>query len=157
LLLVLLIRDPNRIADTAKVITPEDLRDPAHRQLYEAMLAHGPLPDEPPPTFGLSVAARQRLAELRADPQEIVEGDQSFDDAVAGIRVWGLRLTLDELQMRMSLASAQEQEALFAERQRLVAESRRLGVDMARLGFKVSRYARQGRRKRSGPSAGENG
>ena len=157
LLLVLLIRDPNRIADAAKVITPEDLRDPAHRQLYEAMLAHGALPDEPPATFGLSVAAHQRLAELRADPLEIVEGDQSFDDAVAGIRVWGLRLTLDELQMRMSLASAQEQEALFAERQRLVAESRRLGVDMARLGFKVSRYARQGRRKRSGPSAGENG
>jgi hypothetical protein len=157
LLLVLMLRDPDRIADAAKVISADDLRDPAHRQLYEAMVAHGPLPDEPPATFGLSVGARQRLAELKADPQQILEGDQSFDDAVAGIRVWGLRLTLDELQVRMSLASAQEQEVLYAERQRLVAESRKLGVDMARLGYKVSRYARQGRRKRPGPSAGENG
>jgi DNA primase len=103
LLLILLVRDPERIRNAAEVLPPEQLRDPAHLQLYEATLEHGALPDEPPPSFHLSPAARQRLSQLRADPVEIVEGDRVFDDAIAGIRVGGLLLSLDELRRRMSL------------------------------------------------------
>jgi hypothetical protein len=67
LLLLLLLRDAQRIADAGRVIAPNELREPEHRELFESMLEHGPLPAEPPLTFGLGVSARQRLAELRVD------------------------------------------------------------------------------------------
>ncbi len=161
LLLTLLVRDADRIRNAAEVLPPELLRDPAHRQLYEAMLEHGALPDEPPASFRLSPAARQRLAELRADPLEMVEGDRVFDDAVAGIRVGGLQLRLDELRRRMSLASAEQWADLQREEQRLLQELRDLGFNRGKLGFKVSprlrRYLKHTRTERPGPSTGGNG
>src|SRR5687768_15494082 len=50
MLLVLLLKDPVRIDQARQVLVPEQLRDPAHQQIYEAMLEHGPLPEEPPAT-----------------------------------------------------------------------------------------------------------
>jgi hypothetical protein len=143
------------------VLDAEQMRDPAHRQLYEAMLEHGALPDEPPPSFRLSAAARQRLSQLRADPTEIIEGDRVFDDAIAGIRVGGLLLRLDELRRRMSLASAEQWTDLQREEQTLLQELRDLGLNRGRLGFKVSprlrRNLKYDRTERPGPSTGGNG
>jgi DNA primase len=161
LLLVLLLRDPERIPHAAALLGPEIFRAPVHRELYEAMVAHGPLPEEPPATFGLSVAARQRLTELRGDHLQIVDGDQSFDDAVAGMMQFGLQLALDEVRQRMSLASADEIEALQREEQLIHSKLADLGTKKSKLGYKLSPRMRRHRERtgsrRPGPSAGENG
>ncbi len=160
LLLILMVRDAERIAHAAKVIAPDEFRDPAQRQVFEAMLAYGPLPDEPPASFGLSVAARQCLADLKADPLEIIDGDRSFDDAVAGMLQFDLQLALDEVRQRMSLATADEIEPLQREEQQIHSKLAELGTK-ARLGSKISprmrRHREHSRRRRAGPSAGEHG
>jgi DNA primase len=154
LLLILLLRDPERIALAGQVITPEQLHDPEHREIYQSMIEHGPLPGEPSSAFALSVGARQRLAELRADPLQIQEGDRTFDEAVIGIKSGRLRATLDDLNARMTSATPEEQAVLYGEKQRITAEQRRLDVEKSRLGWRDTRQGRTGRKR---PSPGGNG
>ncbi|MGH7467260.1 MAG: DNA primase [Longimicrobiales bacterium] len=154
LLLLLMLRDVERIAHAARVIEPDEFRESEYRELYQAMLAHGALPDEPPATFDLSVSARQCLSELRADPLQIADGDRVFDETVVGIKSGGLRMTLDELDARMSVAGAEEQAVLYREKQRITAEQRQLDVSKSRLGWRDTRQGRKGRKR---PSPGGNG
>ena len=122
LLMTLLMRDPERIEQARQVVTPDQLRDSAHQQIYRAMLQHGPLPDEPPATFGLSALARQRIEELRADPREIIDGDRNFDNAVGSILLDTLQLKILETKRRMKLVSETEQTALLNELAQLTIE-----------------------------------
>ena len=117
------------------------------------MIAHGPLPDDPPAELGLSVEARQALVELRADPLQVVDGDRTFDDAVRGIRSGALRSRLDEIENRMSLASAEEQEPLLREKQSIVSRLQGLDAPERRLGWRDTRQGRKGRKR---PSPGGN-
>jgi hypothetical protein len=142
------------LRSVAEVVTPDQLRDPEHRELLEAMVRHGPLPDKPPATFGLSVAAHQRLVELRTDRLEVPDGDRMFDEAIVGIRSAVLRLTLDEVENRMSLAGAADKDAILDEQHKLLTERRELDVEKSRLGWRDTRQGRKGRKR---PSPGGNG
>jgi DNA primase len=153
LLLILMLRDNERIAHAAVVVEPGEFRESEYRELYQAMLVHGPLPAEPPATFDLGVSARQCLAELRADPLQIVDGDRVFDEAVAGIKSGGLRMTLDELDARMSVASSEEQAELYLEKQRIAEQQRQL-VSKSHVNWRDTRQGRKGRKR---PSPGGNG
>jgi DNA primase len=154
LLLLMMVRDPERIGHVGQAVSVEQIQDPVNRQIYEALLQHGPLPAGGTARVDLSVAAHEKLAELRSDPLEIAEGDRTFDEAVVGIRSSGLRLALDELEQRMSLASADEQEMLYGEKQKVMKELRGLDVEKSRLGWRDTRQGRKGMRR---PSPGGNG
>jgi DNA primase len=154
LLLLMMLRDPERIGHVGRAVSAEQIQDPVNRQIYEALLQHGPLPAGGTARVDLSVAAHERLAELRSDPLEIAEGDRTFDEAVVGIRSAGLRLALDELEKRMSLASVGEQDLLYFEKQKVMKELREQDVEKSRLGWRDTRQGRKGMKR---PSPGGNG
>lgn len=154
MLLILLLRDPERVEQARAVLKPEQLRDPANQQIYEALLARGTLPEEPDPTYGLSPLARQRLAEMQRDPQELTEGDRVFDDTIAGIIVDSLMLRLDEVRKLKSLASPETRESLEQEELRISEQMRELGFKKSRINWKASKRLRD---QRQGPQNGGNG
>jgi DNA primase len=140
-LLLLLLRDPTRIEQARARVTPDDLRDPANRELYAALLEAGGLPSDLP---GLSALASLRRTELERDPTEVEDADHTFEDVVAEIReVRTLFQKVDALRNRMQRArDDEEREAILAERRDLGQELRERGV-VEELGWKVSpRYRR---------------
>jgi DNA primase len=148
LLLQLLLRDPDRIEHARGLVQPDEIRDPLHRSVYELLLAHGPLPAELPPELGLPAPVRDAVTRLRAEGAQIVEGDLSFDHAVARIRIGGLHRRLDDLDRRVSLADAAHAEALIQEKLGVLAEVRELEKRL-RLGFAISpRYGRSIKHRR---------
>ncbi len=150
LLLVLMLADEARIPQAAEAIRPDELRDPVHRQIFEALVEYGP-PQEDGAGLGLTPPALARVAELRKEPQQITDGDRTFADAVADIRTDGLLLEIDEISRQLELAPEPEKAELMRRKQELMKKR-----EGARLGFKVSpRYRRHrsaARPDRSGPS-----
>jgi DNA primase len=137
LLLLVMLRDPDRIAQARAEVRPDDLRDAANRELFAALVAQqgtGPAQTAQP---GMSALAGRRRAELENDPVEITDGERSFRDAVADLQVRRLFLQLDELDKRAARAPEVEDEGLMLERQAIHEKLRRLGV-----GFKTSRRYR---------------
>jgi len=151
LLLLLLLRDPDRIPAAAEALRAEELRDPVHRALFEELVRSGGLRGRDPAALELGEAARRRLEELLGDPTELADGDRIFADAVAAIRAEGLFERLDELERRMAEAEGGE------EAQRLLRERAEVAQALRSMGYKVSRRWRtlrwQARRERRGPSA----
>jgi DNA primase len=154
LLLVMMLRDSERIGHVRSAVAAEQIRDPVNREVFEALLKHGPIPVGGAASLELSQPAQERLAALMADPLQIAEGDRTFDEAVVGIRSAGLRQALDELEYRMSLASADEQDRLYEEKQKVMRELRGLDVSKSRLGWRDTRQGRKGMKR---PSPGGNG
>lgn len=144
LFVLLLVRDPERIAAARELVAPADLRDPVYRAIYVALLDGG--------TDGLEPAARERLAALEKDGSDIVDADRSFEDAVASIHRRGLFLQLDGIDLRMArISEADDADVLLTERLRLLAQLRALPAE---LGHKRSpRYGRLRPHGRAEPTA----
>jgi replicative DNA helicase len=137
LLLLLMLRDPPRIADAAVEVRTEDFRDAANRELFSALVAEHETGGAVPADRALSAAAHLRRQELLNDPVEITDGERSYRDAVADLQVRRLFLQLDDLALRMSRASDEESSVLMLEKQAL---SERLhSIDPS---FKTSRRYR---------------
>jgi len=145
LLLVLLVRDPDRIAAARDQISPSDLRDPVYRALYSALLAGS--------TEGLEAPVRERLAALEKDGSDIVDADRSFEDAVASIHRDRIFLQQDGIKLRMAQNNVEDDaDVLLTEYMRLSEQLRALPTE---LGHKrSSRYGRprpQGRTETTAP------
>ncbi|MFW5947430.1 MAG: DNA primase [Gemmatimonadota bacterium] len=140
LLLLLLVRDPGRIEEVVDRVHPDELRDPAHRALFEALLEHGAralteLELEPGP--------RSALEELLGDGTELSDPDRSFREVAGMIRLRSLLDRLDELQGLMSRAEGEELEALYREKTDLTKEVAKQRAELAKLGDKSAvRYRR---------------
>ena len=142
LLILLLLRDPERVPAAAAALAETDLGDPLYREIFAA-LVDGTLTEGnlvPAGREPLSLAAEKRVAELRADRVEITDAQKSFDDAVAGIHTRGLFLELDAIDRRARVADEAELQVLMAERHRLLVRLRELSPA---LGFKRSRRYRK--------------
>jgi DNA primase len=115
LLLLLMLRDPSRIEQTSAVVSADELDTPDYRELFEALVERGALPRDPGSDFALTPSARRTLADLWHDPEEIIDGDATFDDCVGQIK------RRDLLHWRMSLrtrrARASGEEAALLDRQ----------------------------------------
>lgn len=138
LFVLLLIRDPDRLAAAREMVAPTDLRDPVYRTIYRALLEGS--------TGDLDSAARERLAMLEKDGTDIVDADRSFEDAVASIHRRGLFLQLDGINLRMK-RQADDADVLLTERMRLLDQLRALPAE---LGHK--RSPRYGRLRTHGPA-----
>jgi DNA primase len=140
LLLNILLRDPRRIVDAATVLAVEDLRDHLHRELYAALLAH---PDDDLADLQLGVEARRLADELTSGPNEVTDGDQSFEDAVAEIRALPLFLQIESLQQRLKAASGEEATALLRQKEEANRELRTIGAELgSRMSVRMRRLAR---------------
>jgi DNA primase len=150
LLLFLMLRDPARIPQAQRVITPEDLADPANRELYEALLRHGGV-NGGADALGLSALAKTRFDEIQRDRTEVTDGDRSFEDAVADIKeIRGLFRRLDELDARLARArGAADQNAIVQEKSELWRELRARGLGELNPRYVSRRFRRRSREERT--------
>lgn len=153
-LLLLLLRDESRISQAAELLAPEDFSDPVYRELFEALVREGGLRGRGPLALEVGPAARQRLEELLADPEELIDGDGIFRDSVADIQAGRIFRRLDELDRQIQLAQERgdedEQRRLLVEKHSLVAELQRLGSQVERLFQKRGARGRPGTQARDG-------
>jgi DNA primase len=156
LLLLLMIRDPERIDRAVVALRGQDFRGAANLEIFAALAAERESGGALPVGAGLSHAAAERLQELRADRAEVTDAEQTFGDVVADIKVRGLFLQLDELDARMANATTEEKSALMRERQEVHRQLRELGA-VAELGFKTSRRYRAHGRTPGGRETPTNG
>lgn len=153
-LLLLLLRDESRIPQAAELLTPDDFSDPVYRELFEALVREGGLRGRGPLALEVGPAARQRLEDLLADPEELIDGDGIFRDSVADIQAGRIFRRLDELDRQIQLAQERgdesEQRRLLVEKHGLMAELQRLGSQVERLFQKRGARGRPGTQARDG-------
>jgi DNA primase len=137
LLLMVLITDVTRGAVARELVAPEDLHDPRHREMYQALLEHKG--EEPP---ALSVPAAALYEELRSRSVEIVDAARSLEDAVADIQLEGLSVRHKYVDDQLRHADADRQRALVMEKMEIKREVNLLNARGA-LGFKASRRYRE--------------
>ena len=150
LLLFLLLRDPARIPQAERVVMPEDLADPANRELYEALLRHGGV-NGGADALGLSAMARLRFDEIQRDRTEITDGDRSFEDAVADIKeIRGLFRRLDELDARLARTKdAEAQNAIVQQKSDVWRELRARGLGELNPRYVSRRFRQRSRNERN--------
>jgi len=153
-LLLMMLRDAARIDVASTLLAAGELRNPVYRSLFEAMVAaHAQGGALDPATLEQPVA--DALASLQADPLEIMDGDRTFDDALAGIKERPLMERLADISAQLRGAGEAHATALVREKQQLHKQLTRLH---GRSAFKASRryrlFARE-RRKTGNPATHE--
>ena len=142
LLLILMVRDDALVVHAAAALAAEEMKDPAHREIFESLIQRAQS-DDPHSELHLSATATLRLHELERDPTEVADADQSFYDAVADIgevpRLFRRLADLDERLARA--ANRDEASGILREKAAIGSELRDKGV-AAELGFKLSRRYR---------------
>jgi DNA primase len=137
MLLMVLITDVTRGALARDLVAPEDLHDPRHREIYQALLEHQG--GDPP---ALSVPAAALYGELRSRSVEIVDAARSLEDAVADIQLEGLSVRHKYVDDQLRHADADQQRALVMEKMEIKREVNLLNA-RGTLGFKASRRYRE--------------
>jgi hypothetical protein len=140
LLVRILLHDRSHVEQVAEHIGPDELRDPALRDIYRALLSV-------PPDDSIEVVA-SRLEPESADlfsllqREPIGEGEEvqkSLAASITRIRSTAVQRKMDEITRAMGIATPEEQDVL-------ISEKRRLNDDLAALGggsFKSFDRARQ--------------
>jgi DNA primase len=153
LLLILMLRDPARIAQARAAIQATDLLDALNRELFAALQEHegGELDAA---TLRLGAAAALRLGELQRDPIEVADGDRSFEDAITDIReVRALFRRLDELDEQMARAGSEKEQADTLQERSVLWQALRARGLMPELSYRFvsRRFRRHSRERSAGP------
>jgi DNA primase len=143
-LLLMMIKDPARVAVAAALLDGERLRDPVNRALFDALVL-ADAKGEPFDPATLDAPVTQRYMALLNDRIEITEGDSMFEGAVAGIQETPLWARLDEIERLIHGADDTVATELIREKGRLREELLTLHQ---RRGFKASRRYRMYARER---------
>ncbi|MFW5952153.1 MAG: toprim domain-containing protein, partial [Gemmatimonadota bacterium] len=143
LLLLLLARDPGRIAQVAEQLRPSDLRGQVNRELFAAMLDHGAAGGGELSGLEVTGPARVLLEELLGERTELADPDRTFWEQVEVIRLRPQLERLNELQELLSRVAESERASLFAEKAALQKKVQEKLSGLGTLGAKVSnRYRR---------------
>jgi DNA primase len=142
MLLKVLIADRARLATVSHDVTPDHLRDPRHREIFEALRAD---PDAATPA--LSTAAAAVWQELVGGLEEIVSADATYQQLVAGFRLEELDLQDSHLDARLATCDRSEEMAIVQEKHRLQRLRGQLSTEY-RLGPKAGRAIRKLRANR---------
>jgi DNA primase len=137
LLLMVLLADASRVQEARELVAAEDLRDPRHREMYQALLEHGDAADLP-----LSTPAADLAGDLRSRSAEIVDAARSFEAAVADIQLEGLSVREKYVDDQLRRAGPERQTELVMEKLEIKREVSRLN-ERGVLGFKASRRYRE--------------
>lgn len=125
----LALHDRSLVDMIGEQIGAEDLRDPALRAIFEALLAHGNEADASAFAAHVPESARTRLAELLADPVgEGIDVARTVAGAIARIRGAGLKQRLREIDRLLELAPDAETDDLIREKERLHRDLAALGA-----------------------------
>lgn len=147
LLLLLMLRDENRIAQAADALGPEVLTDEAYRELFQELVRRGGLQGRDPTVLELGDAARAQLEELLGDPEELGDGDRIFQDLVVELRAQPLFERIDRLRTEMQARGSDAGVEMLRELTEAKRSLQALGSELSDLGFKLSaRYRRYLRR-----------
>jgi DNA primase len=145
MLLKVLISDRARLATVLNDVTPDHLRDPRNREIFEALRAE---PDAAAPA--LSTAAQTVWDELAGGLAEIMNADATYHGVVAGLR-------LEELDLRDSFLEAQLATCDEGEKMAIVQQKHQINrlrgqlSETYRLGFKTTRSFRKMRDRQTLP------
>ncbi len=153
LLLTALTVDAACVPAAAQVVAAAEFNDGTYREIFEALVDDGgePAAEAPPLEARLSAAAVMRLSELRRRAAEITNAEQTFRDAVAGIRRRRLEQRIPAIEFELS-RSIDEGEA-----QRLMAEEMTVKEELKSIGA-ASKAVWRGwapRRRKGGPRTPE--
>lgn len=147
LLLLLMLRDENRITQAAEALGPEVLTDEAYRELFQELVRRGGLQGRDPTVLELGDAARAQLEELLGDPEELGDGDRIFQDLVVELRAQPLFERIDRLRTEMQARGSDADVEMLRELTEAKRSLQALGSELSDLGFKLSaRYRRYLRR-----------
>ena len=147
LLLLLMLRDENRITQAAEALGPEVLTDEAYRELFQELVRRGGLQGRDPTVLELGDAARAQLEELLGDPEELGDGDRIFQDLVVELRAQPLFERIDRLRTEMQARGSDAGVEMLRELTEAKRSLQALGSELSDLGFKLSaRYRRYLRR-----------
>lgn len=159
-LLLLLLRDRARVEQAARDLSVEEITDPVHREIFEALVRAGRAgmtgnvgAAEADAALALDVgpAARERLEALLGDPEELIDGDAVYRDALNRIRAAELERRIDALDERIRAVEGSGHEetvrALTEEKRALVQELLKVGSPSGR---RLARKA--GRPQQRGPT-----
>ncbi|MEX2528435.1 MAG: DNA primase [Gemmatimonadota bacterium] len=120
-LLMVLLRDRSWLDRAAERVGPDDFRDPAYRNLFQALLDD---PDLQGPSEGMEPSVARRLVELNSDPEALVHAGRIFEDAVGEMLRHSGEQRLRDLDARMKATDdPKEQEALAQEKLRIRREA----------------------------------
>jgi DNA primase len=147
-LLLLMLKDEERVAAAAEAVEPAAFQDPALREIFEALIRCGGLRGRSPEVLGLGPAANQRLETLLASREELMEGDRIFEDSVRDMEVETLHGRLDDVHngILAALGAGDEEkaQALTREKVTLIQALRQAGYSSERLARTRSRSRRGG-------------
>ncbi len=124
----ILLHDRSHVEQVAEHIGPDELRDPALRDIYRALLSV-------PPDDSIEVVA-SRLEPESADlfsllqREPIGEGEEvqgSLAGSIARIRRTAVQRKMDEITRAIRIASPEEQDVLISEKRRLMDDLAALG------------------------------
>ena len=136
-LLKVLIADRSRLAGVGNDVAPDHLRDPRHREIFEALRLH-PEADVPP----LGSAAQPVWKDLVSGLAEIMSADATYQQIVAGFRLEELDLQDSHLDARLATCDKSEEMAIVQQKHQLQRLRGQLSREF-RLGPKAGRAIRK--------------
>ena len=107
-------------------VGPEQFRHPEYREIFEQLVRVGPEGSIEDVAATLSEAATQVLDALLAEPEAVQDVDRMIQDCVTRIEVRALKERNAEIQGLLTAATADEKNALMAQKQANSDEIRRL-------------------------------
>ena len=137
MLLKVLIADRARLATVLNDVAPDHLRDPRHREIFEALRAD---PESEMPA--LSSAAQLVWHDLVGGLAEIVSADATYQGVVAGLRLEELDLRDSFLEAQLATCEESEKMAIVQQKHQIQRLRGQLS-ETYRLGFKPTRAFRK--------------
>jgi DNA primase len=124
----ILLHDRSHVEQVAEHIGPEELRDPALRDIYRALLAVAPDDSLEVVAGRLDPDSEELFAELQREP--IGEGEEvqrSLAGSITRIRRTVVQRKMDEITRAIRIATPAEQDVLISEKRRLMDDLAALG------------------------------
>jgi DNA primase len=120
-LLRVMLHFPAQVESIAERLPQEGFRDPVNRKIFQQLLIAG---DEGIVSRAdkLDDEAAQRVEELLADPNAVVNAARTVEDSILLLRVRELQQRQDEIDRMLRVASDKEQDALLLEKRRIEQE-----------------------------------
>ncbi|MDQ3698489.1 MAG: toprim domain-containing protein, partial [Gemmatimonadota bacterium] len=130
MLLHVMLHHPAQIKSLEDRLGVDDLQDPTHRELFEALLAEGAEMTVERLTERLSSEGAALVRHLREDPEAVTDVDvhRIVADSLAALHVRGIVVRLAEIDRLLPLAPDDAKDAMIAEKVTLRDDIKALGA-----------------------------
>jgi DNA primase len=125
-LLWAMLASPALIERVIQRVGPPDFREPHYREIFSALINHGPDATPNELSVGLSPGAVAVLEVLLAEREAIQDVERTMSDCLARLEVRALRERNAEINRLMVAATGKEKDALISQKQANTEEIRRL-------------------------------